>query len=33
VEAAKGRDIAIIRPAVSEVERACKACHDSFRRP
>jgi cytochrome c556 len=33
VEAAKGRDIAIIRPAVNEVELACKACHDSFRRP
>jgi cytochrome c556 len=32
VEAAKRRDLAIIRPAVNEVELTCKACHDRFRR-
>lgn len=32
VEAGKSRDLAIVRPAVNEVELACKACHDSFRR-
>lgn len=32
VEAGKRRDLAIIRPAVNEVELACKACHDRFRR-
>lgn len=33
VEAAKGRDPAVIRPAVKQVELACKSCHDGFRRP
>jgi cytochrome c556 len=33
VEAAKGRELSKIRPAVNEVELACKACHDRFRRP
>lgn len=32
VEAAQSRDLARIRPASSEVEQACKACHDRFRR-
>ena len=32
VQAAQQRDLARIRPATSEVEQACKACHDSFRR-
>ena len=33
VEAAQGRELARIRPAVEQVEQSCKACHDSFRRP
>lgn len=32
VEAARSRDLARIRPASAEVEQACKACHDRFRR-
>jgi cytochrome c556 len=32
VEAGRSRDLAIVRPAVNEVELACKACHDRFRR-
>jgi cytochrome c556 len=33
VEAAKGRELKSIRPAVEQVEQSCKACHDQFRRP
>ena len=33
VEAAQGRELTRIRPAVEQVEQSCKACHDRFRRP
>jgi cytochrome c556 len=33
VAAAQGRDVAVVRKAVNDVELACKSCHDRFRRP
>ncbi len=33
VAAAQGRDVAVVRKAVNDVELACKSCHDGFRRP
>jgi len=31
VKAAEGGDLAIIRPAVNEVQKSCKSCHNQFR--
>lgn len=31
VKAAQGGDLDIIRPAVTEVQKSCKACHNQFR--
>lgn len=31
VKAAQGGDLAVIRPAVNEVQKSCKACHTQFR--
>ncbi len=31
VKAAQGGDMAVIRPAVEEVQKSCKACHTQFR--
>ena len=31
VKAAQGGDLAIIRPAVNEVQKSCKSCHNQFR--
>ena len=31
VKAAQGGDVAVIRPAVNEVQKSCKSCHNQFR--
>ncbi|MEI8170575.1 MAG: cytochrome c [Rhodoferax sp.] len=31
VKAAQGGDIAVIRPAVNDVQKSCKSCHNAFR--
>lgn len=31
VKAAQGGDLALIRPAVNEVQKSCKSCHNQFR--
>ena len=31
VKAARGGDVTVIRPAVNEVQKSCKSCHNQFR--